>query len=559
MAKDQKVQTKTGNYLETLKKIKRRVKDLNNKFDSGYKAHYVDLVDYLMPRNGLFLKNDTESVSDRGKKKGEKSFNNKAMLARRVLASAMMAGLTSHARPWLKLVIPSTEALPKSVEVWLELVSARLLQIFADSNFYSVMQGMYDELGVVGTSAMLIEEDFESVVRFRHLTVGEYRLAASASNRIDTLVIPRVNMTVENIVDEYGLENVRVETANAYKAGRLDDVRQVTVYIAPNPDYGNPKSRLSNSKYVMIEWEKAMAENQFLKITGFRERPFAVARWQVIGTDVYGSDCPGMMALPDVKQLQTMEKKKLKALDKHVDPPLQAPTTLQSEGVVAVAGGVNYIDAIQGAPAVKPAYEVKPDLQAMVVANGEVENRIDVSFFVDVFLSFMEATKRMTATEVREWSAEKLLMLGPVTELVESETLDPIVERTYALADRFGLIPPPPPELTPGAALKIDYIGMLSQAQKLSGSAAIERFIQFALILAEASPGSWDKVDSDVLIDEIADVSGVSKRFMRDDKEVKALLDAREQQMQQMQQMEMLQKGADAAQKIANTEQQSEQ
>ena len=54
---------------------------------------------------------------------------------------------------------------------------------FADSNFYSVMQGMYDELGVVGISAMLIEEDFESVARFRHLTVEEYRLAGPAPTK----------------------------------------------------------------------------------------------------------------------------------------------------------------------------------------------------------------------------------------------------------------------------------------------------------------------------------------------------------------------------------------
>jgi hypothetical protein len=538
---------------ETLKKIKARVSDANTIFNCSWRSHYKEIVDYFAPRIGMYLTEGKESSKDRGKKKGANIINNKASLARRVLASGIQSGLTSHAKPWLSLTVPSFAAqeIPNSVRVWLADVTKIMLQIFADSNFYSVIYGVDDELGTVGTGALLIEEDFTTVVRFRHFTVGEYRLAADSANRVNTLIVPTIPLTVENVVEEYGINNVRPETKDAFEAGRLDEEKEVCCYIGPNVDFGDSKSRLSNSKFIMVEWEIGSDENEYLRISGFKEQPFAVARWQVIGTDVYGSDCPGMLALPEVKQLQVMEKKKLRALDKHVDPPLVAPTSLQNQGVISVAGGVNYVDNIQGNSKLEPAYHVAPDLNGITAATAAVEARIDECFFVQAFVAFMESTKRMTAEEAIKLAAEKLVLLGPVAELAESETLDAVVDRVFAVASRMGVFPPPPPELPEGIPLKIEYLGTLSQAQKLSGATSIGQFLQATMALLQMQPDSAPKLDGDSIIEELAEATGMSPRVLRDSKLVQQIRQQQQAQQQAQMEMMMMQQGAETAKTAA--------
>jgi hypothetical protein len=65
-------------------------------------------------------------------------------------------------------------------------------------------------------------------------------------------------------------------------------------------------------------------------------------------------------------------------------------------------------------------------------------------------------------------------MLGPVLERIHYELLNPLIYRTFLLAWEAGLIPPPPAELE-GQPTRIEYISILSQAQKAVGVNRIEQ------------------------------------------------------------------------------------
>src|SRR5690606_36004887 len=105
------------------------------------------------------------------------------------------------------------------------------------------------------------------------------------------------------------------------------------------------------------------------------------------------------------------------------------------------------------------------------------EGRIRHGMFTDLFLAMLLSDRReMTAREVSERHDEKLLMLGPVLERVNDEVLDPLIDRTFAIMNRRGLLPPPPAELQ-GEQLKVEYISILHQAQKLVGTVGMERFM----------------------------------------------------------------------------------
>ncbi|MBL1887523.1 phage tail protein, partial [Klebsiella pneumoniae] len=85
-------------------------------------------------------------------------------------------------------------------------------------------------------------------------------------------------------------------------------------------------------------------------------------RWEINGEDVYGSNCPGMMALGTGKALQLEQIRKANAIDKLVNPPMVAPTGLKNKLINLAPGGVTYVDEVDATKLVRPAYAVSPQL-----------------------------------------------------------------------------------------------------------------------------------------------------------------------------------------------------
>jgi hypothetical protein len=128
----------------------------------------------------------------------------------------------------------------------------------------------------------------------------------------------------------------------------------------------------------------------------------------------------------------------------------------------------------------------------------------------------------VTAREVEERHEEKLIALGPVLERTNDELLDPIVDRVYEMMDLAGLIPPPPEELQ-GVDLKVEYISILAQAQKLVGVVGQDRFMQSALSMVELFPSVRHKIKTNEVVDIYADLLGVDPKQIRSNDEADGL------------------------------------
>lgn len=117
--------------------------------------------------------------------------------------------------------------------------------------------------------------------------------------------------------------------------------------------------------------------------------------------------------LPDVRQLQHQQKRKAQAIDKMVNPPMTAPTSLKGKPSTVLPGQTTYVDPIQGnTQGFVPAYLVQPRIQEMMVDIQEVQNRIQRGFYADLFAMMINSDRRqMTATEVVERHEEKLVLL----------------------------------------------------------------------------------------------------------------------------------------------------
>jgi hypothetical protein len=296
--------------------------------------------------------------------------------------------------------------------------------------------------------------------------------------------------------------------------------------------------------------------SKFLRESGMREKPFVAPRWETTGEDTYGSS-PGMDALGDAKALMLQQRRKAQAIDKMIDPPLMGPTSLRNQRVSLLPGDVTYVDINQQGQSLRSIYDVRLDPSMLLEDTRAIQDRINASFYADLFLMLsMSDRRQITAREIEERHEEKLLMLGPVLERLNDEMLDPIIERTFGIMMRAGQVPPPPMELE-GVDLKVEYISILAQAQKMLGIATVDRFVGFVGQMAQVDPKALDKLDVDQTIDEYAEMTGVSPRIVRSDDDVAAMR-AERQQQEQMQRMaamaQPMQQAAGAAQTLADTE-----
>ena len=498
---------------------------------SSFIDHWKDLQTYEMPRRGRFLSTDR----NKGDKRYGNIYDNTALLALRVLASGMMAGLTSPARPWFRLGTPDPGLMKFGpVKEWLELVERMMRDIFTQSNLYNVLPATYAELGGFATGAFLVAADFDDVIRCYPYTVGEYKIATNDKGFVDT-IYNDMPLTVGQIVQKFGLDNVGSATKNAYDKGNTEEWKVVRHAIEPNDKRIPSMKDAQNMPWRSVYWEAGdTTTREPLLVSGYNSFPCMVPRWHVLAGDVYGTQCPGMDALGDTKQLQIMTKRKGQGLDKVVNPPLLAPSSLRNKRVSSLPGDLTFDDTQTGMVGLRPLYEVNFPFREVTEDIIDVRTRIDKAHYVDLFMMLSQSTRReITAREIEEKHEEKLLMLGPVLERLNDELLDPLIDRTFELMVEAGVVPDAPPELE-GVELKVEYISILAQAQKAVGVSGINALMQYVGGVAQMHPAVVDKIDFETSVDIVAEMHGVPPKIVRDDDGVEEVREDR-RQTEQMQ------------------------
>jgi hypothetical protein len=536
---------------------------------SSFTAHWRDLSDFILPRRTRFFLADV----NKGDRRSQKIIDSTATLAARTLRAGMMGGITSPARPWFRLSTPDPDlADVGAVKGWLDAVSTRMRSIFLRSNLYNALPLVYGDLGVFGSAAMFVEEDLEDGIRCYVFPVGSYMIANDAKLKVKVFH-REFRMTVRQVVEMFGRDqmgkeinwtNISTLVKSLWDQGLKESWIDVAHVIMPNPDFDPSMIDSKYKRFYSAYYERGgsstqqsnyMADEQgkMLREAGFDFFPVLAPRWEVSGEDVYGTSCPGMDSLGDIRQLQLGEKRGAQAIEKMVNPPMVAPTALRTVRTSLLPGDITYSDEREGQKGFRPAHEVNFNLQQHEVKQDQVRQRVRRAFFEDLFLMLASSDRRqITAREVEERHEEKLLALGPVLEQLNQDLLDPLIDITFDIMLRQGLIPEPPAELE-GVTLRVEYVSIMAQAQKLVGVSGLERFAGFVGNLAAqtGNPAVLDKVDTDQLIDVYADTLSVPSEVVRSDEDVEAMRGSRQAAAAQQQQAETINEAAGAAQKLA--------
>lgn len=489
-------------------------------------SHWREISDYFLPRRYPWL--STQGEVRTAQRRNYKLLDSTSTLAVRTLASGMMSGITSPARPWFRLRIAGFDERRNTMRVkrYLEEVQRVMMTLMAESNFYNSLAVLYLEWCTFGTASMALYEDFADVFRCYNFPLGEFYLAMDETGRVNRHG-RRFEMTIENMVLQFGEENLTPTTRTLYKAGGANLFKTVEVHHLIEPAV-NDGLLSTNAPFREFYWEKSATDGNYLGAYPIYEWNCVSPRWELIGRDAYGVS-PAMDCLADVRELQQLHLELAQGLAKQVRPPLIVDQQLRNRPKALSAGGITYAATHNQNFGAKEAYKVQLPYAELMQKIDSLRMHIRETCKNDLFNMISQLDTVRSATEIDARREEKLIHLGPVFERFSNEGLDPMLKRIYGIADRAGLLPDAPPELD-GEQIDVEYVSIMSDAQRAASTISIERF----LVQVGQAAGVWPEAREIPNVDELmriyAENIGVPPRGLRDQAETEGGTDARREQ-----------------------------
>jgi hypothetical protein len=486
---------------------------------SGFKSLHQELAQYICLGRGRFI--DRGQQPNANSRAAQKVVNNVATDALHILGAGLHGGLSSPARPWFKLgfLDPGMEKF-RQYRGWLDECEKALYAVFKRSNFYSVIHHLYEEQGGFGTGAMWMEAHPRNIVNFIVFTAGDYRFTVKDDGRTHTLY-RYFRMQVAQLAASFGVESL---SDRAKRLLQTAPHEWVDVYHVLEPNEAHNPGKAGSFPWTSCYFEaNTEREDKRLSYGGYQECPAVTPRWMPLANEPW-SWGPGPESLQLVKALQKMELASIKASDKMIDPPTRLPPSMRDRMLDLSPGGKNVVD--EATEKIEPIVVINPMAIKVFGEKTQIfENRIRRNFFNDIFMMIANTPlggEKMTAAEIAAREQEKRSIMGPVVESQEYECLDLVIERTFALAARAGVLPPPPPELQ-GTEYRVEFVSILAQAQKLLYGQGMATYLGTAERVFMIDPSTAAKTNWDKFLESTADLLGMPADNLRDEDEVGAI------------------------------------
>jgi hypothetical protein len=488
---------------------------------------WIECLDHSFPirANGFF--GDGSSDTGAAKAKRARLMDSTATDAGRTQASSIQSGMTPANSRWFTLAVGHETDEEKR---WLDESGQLLWENIHAGNFDAAAFECFLDMIAVGWFALFIDVDRErGGLRFEQWPINTVYCASSKKGgQIDT-IYRDFELTVEQCVNDYGIDAVSDKVRQLYQDGKLDEKIKLVQAIYPRSTYAVGAQRAKNlpfaSCHVEVESKKLVRES------GFHELPVVVPRWVLIPNSVYAVG-PMFDVLPDVKELNRL----LLLEDAAAELAVAGMWIAEDDGVLnprTVRVGARKIIVANSVDSMKPLL-TGSDFKVSFTKKEMLQAQIRKMLMADQLQP--QDGPAMTATEVHVRVQLIRQLLGPVYGRLQAEYLKPLIERCFGLAYRAGVFNPPPESLA-GRDFHIVYVSPLAKAQKLEEVSAIQNTLMLAGEIAKVLPNVLDNIDGDEALRQIADGNGAPQTILRNVKDRDALRHQREQaQQQQIQQ-----------------------
>lgn len=497
-----------------IKKIKGRWQMLEDRKLVFANVHQ-DIMDFVMPR-----KSDIQKMRVEGSRRTEKLFDSTVNQANNTLAASMHGSLTSPLIKWFNLSMRVEELnQQEDVKLWLSFVENMIFLALRLSNFNSEIFEVYLDLGSVATACLFEEEMIGQFafngLNFRSIEIQEYVAAEDMTGQIDTL-FRKFRMTARNLEERFGRDKLSEPTRKKLET-KPDEEITIAHAVFPRSEFEQrTKPAPLNKKIasVFFEWEKS---NE-LEEGGFDEFPYMVPRWAKSSGEIYGRG-PGWTALPDVKTINRQVQLKLRGLAKAIDPPMK----MLEDGVIGkifkTASGVTVVRSMESLLTFQE--QIRFDVNA--IEEEKLREAIKRIYFADQ-LQLPQGGPQMTAFETQVRFDLMQRLLGPTFGRLVTELLNPLIDRTFGILSRNGMLPEAPPILQ-GQEIDIEYEGPLARAQRGGDITAMQRWLEVNAPFLQSNPELLDVIDLDIWAKHSANIVGIPPSTMRS---IQAILEKRE-------------------------------
>lgn len=515
-----------------------------------HESMWEDIARLMRPHRGGF---SSDNPSDR---KLEKPLSSAPIMAQSNFSAGLYGTLTNPANRWFGFRTNDDDLNSwHPAKLWMDSVTSRVLASFMPSvsPFYSASSQIFGDLSSFGNGAQ-----YDEVVTAERKILDVTVSLAEIVSDIDGFgrvceVVRRFRLKPAAALRMFKGERMPVkieELAAKGDQGLIVFYHHVLLNDGFQPGRLGPKGKRWLSRYV------CEVGHSLIRIAGYDEMPFFMARWEVDTGHTYGVG-PGFVALASTRVHNRMEDATLRRAQREADPTLLAPDR-QDWPLNGVArpgallyGGTN----MQGNQMVRPL-ELGGQFSLTLQEKQQKMEEIRDAFHYT--LMNLAGRTGMTATEVMAITEERQRLWAPHQGRVQEEFLAPKIARRFSILWRAGQLPPPPPELQ-GVALDIQYLSAAAAAQRsVEGNAAL-RILQDIAPLAQINPRVMDRIDPDGLIETLADARGAPARMFFSREQADKIAADRAQQMQNQQAMQMAQDGAGVLKDLAGAQAQAGQ
>lgn len=504
----------------------------------NWETLWQDLADFILPR-----KNNISVQRSEGEKKYVNLLDSTAMTSNELLAGALHGMLTNPSGYFFNLST-GKPALDKidAVRQWIQDVVRLIHDVLNNTNFQTEVHEVYLDLSAFGTAIMLVEEADDVIIRFSTKFINEIFLKENSKGFVDCLY-RCYEATAKDLVDDFGFDNLPKKVQDSFKNGKSNKYEVIHAVYPQSEKFINGKF---NKTFKYVSHYVLKADKIDISVKGFREFPYVTPRWSKASGESYGRG-PGEKALPSAKTANKMRETVLKGAQKVVDPPLQAPDDGFITQIDTRPAGLSYYRA-GSQDRIQPIFNdsrIDFGFQAIDQERAQIRE----AYYTDQLK--LGQGPQMTATEVSERVEQALRFLGPMLGRQQSEFLQPLIERIYAILERRQMLPAVPAELR-GIPLKIQYSSVMAMSQRLSEIQNIQRTMQNIAPFASSDPAVLDNIDGDEALKFMARLFNFPQEIIRTQEDVKSIRDARAKQQQEMQEAINTQNTADAASKVVS-------
>ena len=455
-----------------------------------------------------------------------------------LLTSSVYSGTTSPVSVWFKSV-PSGLDTPSTLtegEQWLETVDQFIFRNVHSSNFDSEIVDFLTDLIVAGWAVLYVDTDRDKGgYTFNTWSIGNCYISSSQANGLIDTVYREFELTAEQIVSEYGIDNVsdKVKTASEKKPDQKFTLVQAIFPRDKELVKGEEGKRInkampiasytieSNTKHILIE-------------SGFEEFPLVVSRFRKLPESHYGIGMANMV-LADVKTVNQLMKLSLQTAELNLGGLWVAqhdgvinPNTLRIRPNAIIAA--NSVDAIRRLDTGQASVGIGLDFLQHFQA------KIKRTLMSDQLTP--QGSSPLTATEIQARVNVYRNQLGSIFSRLQAEYLQTLLDRCWGLAMRSGVLPPAPEELMQASKISFSFINPMAASAKLEWVTSTQNLMMNIGQMAQIDQTVMDNVNLDAMVQIMADGLNVPKEAIRTSDEIAELRQLKQQQQQAMQEQQ---------------------